>query len=174
MNTTRRFRFDAEKALEIILYISSKAPIPDIYRVGKIVYYADRYHLEEFGRLTCGDEYCAMRDGPVPSGTYDLIKDVRDLSRMSQYAEQARNTFAVEGVNLIPFRPPDDKFLSESDKESLDVAIKTVGNLSYSALKRMSHDAAYKSADLNGEITLEAIAATLPSGQKLIEELRNP
>jgi uncharacterized phage-associated protein len=174
MNTTRRFRFDAEKALEIILYISSRAPIPDIYHVGKIVYYADRHHLEDFGRLTCGDEYCAMRDGPVPSGTYDLIKDVRDLSRTSMYADQARQTFAVEGVNLVPFRKPNEKFLSESDKECLDMAIKEVGNLSYSALKRKSHDKAYESADLNGEITLEAIAATLPSGQNLIEQLRDP
>ena len=29
-------RFDSEKALEAILYVASKAPIPDIYHVGKI------------------------------------------------------------------------------------------------------------------------------------------
>lgn len=28
-------RFDSEKALEAILYVASKAPIPDIYHVGK-------------------------------------------------------------------------------------------------------------------------------------------
>jgi hypothetical protein len=39
-------RFDAEKALEAILYVASKAPIPDIYHVGKILWFADRVHLE--------------------------------------------------------------------------------------------------------------------------------
>ncbi|MCW7083120.1 Panacea domain-containing protein [Escherichia coli] len=67
-------RFDSEKALEAILYVASKAPIPDIYHVGKILYYADRFHLESFGRLITGDHYNAMKDGPVASNTYDIIK----------------------------------------------------------------------------------------------------
>jgi len=57
-------RFDSEKALEAILYVASKAPIPDIYHVGKILYYADRFHLEAFGRLITGDQYNAMKVWP--------------------------------------------------------------------------------------------------------------
>jgi hypothetical protein len=171
---TRRFKFDAEKALEIILYIASRAPVPDIYHVCKILYYGDRHHLEDSGRLICGDSYCAMRDGPVPSGTYDLIKDVRDPWRKSTLADTARQAFEINGITVNPLRQPDLSFLSESDRESLDYSINAVGNLSYSALRRKSHDDAYKSADFNGEISLDAIAATLPSGQKLIKELRDP
>ncbi len=55
-----KIRFDSEKALEAILYVASKAPVPDIYHVGKILYYADRAHLERYGRLITGDEYKAM------------------------------------------------------------------------------------------------------------------
>ena len=170
----RRFKFDAEKALETVLYIASRAPVPDIYHVCKILYYGDRHHLEDCGRLICGDSYCAMKDGPVPSGTYDLIKDVRDPWRKSAFADVAREAFEIVGNTVKPLRTPNLDFLSESDLESLDSSIHTVGNLSYSSLRRMSHDDAYRSADFNGEISIEAIAATLPSGQKLIKELRDP
>jgi uncharacterized phage-associated protein len=173
MNTARPFKFDAEKALEIILYISKRAPIPDIFHVCKILYFADRHHLEEYGRLVCGDDYFALPNGPVPSGTYDLIRDVQYPQRESPHAEKARETFSLNGWHIKPSREADLSFMSQSDIECLNKAIKEVGRLPFGRLKELSHDAAYHSANINGEIPIEAIASTLRDSEELIEELRD-
>ncbi|WP_255566960.1 MULTISPECIES: Panacea domain-containing protein [unclassified Photorhabdus] len=74
-------RFDSEKAIESILYVASTAPISDIYHVGKILYFADRLHLERYGRLITGDNHLAMKDGPVAENAYDIIKVARGDGR---------------------------------------------------------------------------------------------
>jgi hypothetical protein len=33
------------------------------------MYFADKAHLEQYGRFICGDSYVAMK--PVPIGTYE-------------------------------------------------------------------------------------------------------
>jgi uncharacterized phage-associated protein len=40
------------------------------------MYFADRKHLEKYGRFICGDSYVAMKHGPVPSEIYDILKAV--------------------------------------------------------------------------------------------------
>jgi hypothetical protein len=171
MSTAHPYKFDAEKALEIILYISKHSPIPDIFHVCKVLYYADRHHLEEYGRLVCGDDYFALPNGPVPSGTYDLIRDVQYPQRESPYADKARQTFSLNGWRVLPSRDANLEFMSESDRLCLDRAINEVGHLTFGALKILSHDAAYHSANINGEIPIDAIAATLRDSEELIEEL---
>jgi uncharacterized phage-associated protein len=172
LSTTRPFKFDAKKALEVILYIANRAPIPDIYHICKVLYFADRQHLEDFGRLVCGDEYFALPYGPVPEGTYNLLKDAKYRHRESLYAEQARSAIAVNGNWVKPSRDANMELLSQSDIMCLNKAIEENGSLPFGVLKDKSHDAAYHSANINGEIPVEAIAATLRDSEELIEELR--
>jgi uncharacterized phage-associated protein len=173
MGTTRPFKFDPDKALEVFLYISRRAPVPDIYHVLKVLYFADRHHLGDYGRLICGDEYFALKDGPVPSGTYDLVRDVQDRTRRTPNAEKARSAFGLDGYWVKPLREPDVSFMSKSDLECINRAINEIGRLPFGRLKDLSHDAAYHSANLNGEISVETIAATLPDSEELIEELHS-
>src|SRR2546426_6564656 len=55
----------------------------------KLVFFADRYHLRQFGRPITNDEYLAMEYGPVASGCKDLaeMSDFLDLHERS-YAEK--------------------------------------------------------------------------------------
>ena len=71
------FEFNAEKAIEVILYIAEHIKEPTFHTVSKVLYFADKEHLEKYGRFICGDSYIAMRRGPVPSGVYDLLKLAR-------------------------------------------------------------------------------------------------
>ena len=173
MNATCPFIFDAEKALEVILYIAKRAGIPDIIHVCKILYFADRNHLEEFGRFICGDTYYALANGPVPTGTYNLIRDVQDVTRQSLHSDHARKNFALSGWNIRPFRDAENDIFSQSDLACLDKAIDEYGDLDVHILIDISHDEAYKAADLNGEISVEAIAKTLRDGDALLELLRD-
>lgn len=105
------FKFDPEKAVEVILYIATRAKIRDIYHVLKLLYFADKAHLERNGRFICGDSYVAMKSGPVPSGTYDIIKDIRG-DGIHSFAEHARHAFTVkDNYELSPLRDADSTFL---------------------------------------------------------------
>ncbi len=167
---TIKYRFDAEKAIEVLLYIAEKSP--DIYNALKVLYFADREHLAKYGRLICGDSYVAMREGPVPSGAYDLVKYARGdgLCWLNIPIEEA---FSVQGYSIVPHRRANLDLLSESDIECLDAAIKGYGHLSFGELKKRSHDKAYEAADQNDFIPLEAIVKTLPDGELLLDYLQN-
>ena len=161
-----RYRFDAEKALEVLLYVVER--VPDTYTALKVLYFADREHLSKYGRLICGDSYAAMSHGPVPSGTYDLIKYVRGdgYFLLDVPAEEA---FSVQDYDIIPRRVANLSFLSESDVECLNAAIKKYGHKSFGQLKRLSHDDAFRSADHNDTIALEAIVKSLPNSGQILE-----
>src|SRR5258708_8229191 len=67
-------RFDPERALELVLYVANQLRYPTLHSVSKVVYFADREHLSRYGSLLSGDNYVAMRHGPVPSSIYNLLK----------------------------------------------------------------------------------------------------
>ena len=175
MSDIRPFKFDAEKALQVILYLANKAAIPDIIHVCKCLYFADKKHLERVGRFICGDNYIAMANGPVPSRTYDLIRDVQDPNRQSLYADAARTTFRLKGWLIVPLAQLDLGVFSKSEMDSLDWAIENYSGLTTRQLVDISHEErAYKEADPNGEISIEAIARSLPDAELLLEHLREP
>ena len=165
------FRFDPEKALNAILWIAKHISGPTFHSISKLLYFADRLHLERYGRLISGDSYVAMKHGPVPSGTYDIMKAVRG-DGACELASEAEKAFGVRGsYDVVPRRDPDADVFSESDIECLNESIKRYGNLSFKELTRLSHDEAWDAVDENDIIELEQIIATLPDGKALLEHL---
>jgi len=65
-----KFKFDQEKAVSAILYISKRLIEaegniePDFHKIFKILYFADQKHLANYGRPIIGDHYIAMEHGP--------------------------------------------------------------------------------------------------------------
>src|SRR3989304_372932 len=162
--------FKPEKALHAILYVADKLQREDnLYATLKVIYFADKDHLHRYGRFIFGDNYVAMSHGPVPSGAYDIVKYVRGDGWDIGF-EQARTAFAVkENKHIQIYENPNTDVFSDSDIECLDHAVAKYGKLSFSELKKCSHDDAYDKADLNEYIPIEAIAATFTDGQLLIE-----
>jgi uncharacterized phage-associated protein len=71
------FRFDFHKALQASgVLLSLDANRMAYVRLLKLLYIADREWLAEAGRTISGDEAVAMKNGPVLSRVYDLIKGV--------------------------------------------------------------------------------------------------
>jgi hypothetical protein len=69
-----RFRFNAEKAYEAILWrLGETAPL-DLHAVLKACDFADKSHPNEFGRPVFGAAYRAMKHGPVPLEIYEMLK----------------------------------------------------------------------------------------------------
>lgn len=164
-----RSRFNAEKAVEVLLYVCQR--VQDLYTALKVVYFADKEHLSRYGRLICGDSYVAMQHGPVPSGLYDLVKNVRGDGHCFAWLPLS-DAFAIEDRLIIPKRSPDLDMLSESDIECLDEALARYGSLSFDKLKGLSHrDRAFLAADRNDFMSLESIVMSLPDGELLLEHL---
>jgi uncharacterized phage-associated protein len=167
---TLKFDFKPEKAIEAVIYIAGKVPNPTRLRVSKILYFADKTSLEQFGRFICGDTYCAMQHGPVPSNTYDLMKEAPASGEWGFRTANNRD--------VIPLREPDLDELSESDIICLDQALHMYGTVPVWKLIDDSHDEAWKRAwDTRGgkgssEIPIEDIVRLLEDAEELLEHLR--
>jgi uncharacterized phage-associated protein len=167
-------RFDPQRAVEAILYVTHRVGDPTLLRVSKLLYFADKYHLSTRHRLVTGDAYVAMRNGPVPSEAYDLMKAVRG-DGYHRGAEIAAKAFkVVNGRELAPLRDADVRYLSRSARESLDHAVSKYGRMSTSQLINTSHDASWKSADENDFIALEGLALDTPNEKELLAYLKDP
>lgn len=176
--------FSPQKAVESVLYIAAKLDSPTIHEVLKIRYFADKVHLAEYGFLASGDEYVAMKYGPVASNTYNLLK----AARGDQSAWLHPSFFAVvKGAlqvapnhSLICLRNPDLSQLSMADVECLDAAIEYYGNMNFRERTQLSHDAAWDKAwnaasedDMGqGPMSTAEIAQTLENASEVLEYLR--
>jgi uncharacterized phage-associated protein len=180
------FLFDPEKAVETILYIANKVQGADFHRISKLMYFADKIRLEEAGRFICGDSYMAMKHGPVPCKTYDILKSMRGDGL--SVIESAKISFTVFDTNIVkPLREADLDYFSDSDLECLDKVIsrqkflraKTFawkseyGELSFWKLTELSHDSAWQSADENDCIEIEQIVGTIANAELLLEHLKD-
>ena len=137
-------KFRADKALEVVLYILSKG-CTNMYNVLKVIYFADKTHMKMTGHTIFKDRYVAMKNGPVPSGAYDLFKAAKNpvhSSNASDYDALVKDAVALEeGVSYIfkALRNPNLRMFSRADCVSLDEAIEKYGHMPIGDLITISH-----------------------------------
>lgn len=134
------------KEIEAILYIASRVEDPTILRICKVLYFADLKHMQKYGRFISNDNYVAMKNGPVPSKTYDFMKGVRG------HEPESTPLRIINNRDIVINRAPDLDEFSETDEECLNNAIEEYGNLPISELIDKSHDPAWDEATNHGRI----------------------
>ncbi len=175
-----KFRFDPQKALEAILYISSRAGT-DKYGTLKAMYAADKLHLQRYGRTITGDYYHALEQGATPMLTYDIIQYAAGEKPRCQ-ATGVRDALSVGTEDdphaLIPKRDPDLMEFSESDVECLDEVIARAADVprasKYKVYRDDAHDRAWEEARArqdNSLMEIEAIVRQFPESEQLLEYL---
>ena len=164
--------FNESKALNAVLFISHKLNRRDFHKIFKILYFADRDHLSEYGRSITGDTYIAMVDGPVPSNIYDIFKSVRgdgyfrDNGKFSSY-------FTVENWDLIaPKKEADFRALSQTDIEYIEKTLLEYGNLTWDEIREKSHDYAWRNTALNTPISLDNLILETGSDESYIDYIK--
>lgn len=171
-----RFKFDPDKAIAALLYISRKllerhqvkpTVRPDIHRISKILYFADQKHLSKYGRPILGDYFVAMNDGPVPSQIYDMVKAVRGDSYFCS-ADAYAQYFDVKGYLIYPKQDPDLDQFSESDLQCINESTIENQDLTFDELKAKSHDAAYEKADRNDRISFRRMAEAAGADEAML------
>lgn len=150
--------FDRTKALNALLYVTNRVQRKDFHKIFKIIYFADRQHLADWGKPITGDTYIAMEAGPVPSRIYDMLKIVRGDSYLPD-VEGLGKYFAVDNWMYVkPLADADLNKLSRNEQEALDDSIAKYSGLSYDEIKEKSHDVAWRSTARDFSIKWDDIA----------------
>ena len=140
-----QFEFDPEKTVAAALYIVSKnLPELTMAKLFKLLYLADKDHLVRYGRPITGDNYVAMKDGPVPSNLYDLFKEARGTPSspagilLSKSIKAEVSTYQYP--RLVASGTIDPMQLSISDIAALDRILFEFGRLSFLRLRSLTHE----------------------------------
>jgi len=165
--------FDRDKALEVILYIAGNMTGATLHSISKILYLADKLHLQAYGRLICGDRYVAMEYGPVPSAIYDMMKVAAKCKTIDvDWDEAIQDAIAVtQGRNIVSKRACNMDLLSESEIECLQQTIAGYGDKSFGELTDITHDKAWEETDENQTIAVDSIVNTLANATEVANYL---
>jgi uncharacterized phage-associated protein len=147
------FTFNFDKFLACVQYMAtrtSEVTDLDTYKIVKLLFLSDKYHLVRFARPITGDLYYAMEYGPVGTNSFDLVKMFVAFKR-DQLGEQqpdARVEQMARGLDLdLRFlyprfstkASPEFSYLSKSDLMALDHVIERFGRFSFNELKSITH-----------------------------------
>jgi hypothetical protein len=133
------------KILEAILHVIATAEKSGRratqFDIAKTVFLADYRHLQSYGRPVTFDNFVAMKYGPVPSLTYDMLKSsfgwpTVGLSgppwKSREISPTTREYFAVK-------RPANLRKLSESDVAALNAALSDVQAMGFKKTSDFTH-----------------------------------
>lgn len=171
-----KFAFNQDKAVEALAYVAGKWPGVTPFYVAKILFYADKSHLNLYGRPVVADTYIAMPRGPVPSSIRDII------NRNFEYSEEPDNLAAAVNIDASGRYPRVYKraeyttfnLISQSDMECLDEAIAFCQPKSLDALSQLTHlEKAWSNAPPNRPMNYEDFFdETNPNKDALLLEAR--
>lgn len=119
------------------------------------MYFADQFHLKNYGQPLTGDSYIAMPYGPVPSFLYDVFKASEKGNSPFMEAMELSNLFMVKREDEIPWvsanHPVNFDELSQSNLEVLKQSMAENQGLSFEVLVKKSHDEAWEKAEQQAE-----------------------
>jgi hypothetical protein len=68
----------------------------------KLIFLADRYHLCRYGRLITNDSYVAMKHGPVPSATRDIVESNDYLDEYRRWGFIGEERWMIRAMYAVP------------------------------------------------------------------------
>lgn len=142
-----RFRFDPAKAIAALAFLAGRVSDLDAMKSAKLLYFADKAHLLRYGRPILGDAYYGLEHGPVPTATYDLVKQVfsgRIKDENAAVAELLSQYLDVDGSGGYPRfvakKAVDSDQLSISDVEILNEILDHFGAMNALELRKLAHE----------------------------------
>jgi hypothetical protein len=168
--------FDHEKALHTLLYIVQQLGQPGYHQAFKALYFAERRYMANYGNTIVGDNFVKMEAGPVPSNIYDIVKIVNGRNNDSRLSNEYKDSIkgqlrSIKPHYLVATAKPDMDFFAETEIQCLDEAIEYCRYKDFTALKELSHDAAWEAATLNTLMDNLKIAAAGGANEDTIKYL---
>ena len=166
-NIMLQFKFDKEKCTSILSYITQNVKTADFLRVFKVLYFAEQKHLVRFGRPIVGDNYIAMKHGPVPSNIYNELRQIKGgtgkfmdilLKNSISFSDYFEVSKVQDVDNILAKNNPELDIISESELMCINESLNENKDLSFNELSNKSHDSAWEKANLNDEMDILDIA----------------
>ena len=169
-----RFNLNEEKAIEALVWLANEKPGISFYYIVKVLFFADKIHLNKYGRPILGDQYVAMPHGPVPSTVYDMLGLDKFLDQ--DLIKMVEESLVIDGRNVtsIPGRKPKLEVFSKSDIECLRESLRVYGAMLFRTLKEVTHqEPAYIAAPPNGPMDyLDMIDPNNPHREQIEANLK--
>lgn len=128
-----------EKLIQVVGYILDKYKgVLNYTKLIKILYLSDRKSMQETGYSITGDSYVSMKDGPVLSNLYNLIKNKFNDKTVQYYWNSKFQTDNYDVHLLVPFVSRGK--LTSSETEILDSIDEQFHNDSYSQMINFVHN----------------------------------
>lgn len=171
-----RYRANPRKLLEALVWVTENCPKSYYHFILKTLFYADKFHLQKYGRPVTGDVYIKMPYGPVPSLAYDMLKQNENLPAQVLDEVQAALEVSKDGkyAAVSARRSPNFGVFSGTDLECLKDALNSCSPMGFEALTDLTHkERAWEEADMNQEMNFELfIDEDLPNRVELIEYIK--
>jgi uncharacterized phage-associated protein len=136
-------QFDYKKAVASISYLTRKnGGTIDKLKLAKLLFFADKLHIREYGTPIFNDTYFAVKNGPIPSGALDIANldpawlDTEQIDYASEFLhKEGPESFEIRSGE----KGPDLEMLSVSDVKALDKVFETFGAFNSGDLVVISH-----------------------------------
>jgi hypothetical protein len=122
-----QFNMNTQKAIESVLWIIQNGE-SNMYNIWKILFSAEKYHINKYGSPITGDQYVAMEYGTVPSWLYNAAK-----------IEKPGIGFFKQEKSLVADRAPMMDYLSISDVKALKHGFDEYAGLDFNSVKEKNH-----------------------------------
>jgi len=153
-----KFAFDEDKALAALSFIAStKSGLTPLF-VSKVLFFAEKAHVNRYGRPIIGDSYIAMPRGPVPSTVKNYIDENWDwVGRPENFDRYVMVAVSAGLRRLLPGEEgPNLDLLSETDRECLVEALEFCQGKSADELSQLTHlEKAWRNAPENRAMSYE-------------------
>jgi hypothetical protein len=163
-------KFNEQKGLAAILFLANITGKIDLYALLKTLYYAEKYHLQKWGRTITGDVPCRLPYGPVPSNMYDMLKSVRGDGYWPR--ELSDSLCFIDPKTIVPKKEPDLNRLSDTDVEELKRSFDERGLNSFKDLCEEAHKDPAFIRSRTGRMTDEDLAEDDPILLEHLQEVR--
>ncbi|MCP4137339.1 MAG: SocA family protein [bacterium] len=135
-------KFNIYKFIQIASYIQSNSNSSNHMKLLKLLFFADRYHLRNYGNLLTFDNYYALKYGPVGSQSKNVL--ALDFDYLYNISEDEANYIndRVHKINENDLEIKEKEFssLAKSKIEALDFSINNFGNFDRFDLANITHD----------------------------------
>jgi uncharacterized phage-associated protein len=125
--------------VQSVHYILFHIDLADKKKIIKMLFLADKLHLLTFGRLITGDEYVAMKHGPVGSVALDILDTDMEYLEPSEIEYIKTQLNQINPLEYQAKNSSNYEMLSETDKQSLDIIINKFGTMDSKSLEDITH-----------------------------------
>jgi uncharacterized phage-associated protein len=164
-----RFQLDPEKIVNALSLVATRCPRATKMKVCKLLYFADKEHLLQYGRPITGDTYVRMTYGPTPSTGLNLMRGMA----ASRLTAMFQGKIAIHGNEVRPLTSPDLRVFSRSDLRVLEEISERYGKYNAAQLSKLSHqEAAWIKTPANGLIDFELMFEGRPDAAMTLRLLK--